>query len=142
MHPVVKEIIERRVKSDGDLLFVGPRGGKLRSDTFGRSLRKLALVPLSKMFPHPRFKTITAHSLRHFFASICAANKVSEQTTMDWMGHRTSNMAKYYYRSNHKAAVQMIQQFEDFTEALPADDASLINPESETDNDDTSKLGD
>ena len=58
---------------------------------------------------------------------------------MDWMGHRTSNMAKYYYRSNHKAAVQMIQQFEDFTEALPVDDVSPTNPNSEADDEDTSK---
>ena len=105
--------------------------------TYGRNLRKLALEPLGEKFPHPKFQTITAHSLRHFFASMCAANKVSEQTTMDWMGHRTSNMAKYYYRSNHKAAVQMIQQFEDFTEASPADDVSKHNPKSETGNDDT-----
>ena len=139
MHPAVREIIERRLKLGQGLLFVGPRGGKLRSDTYGRHLRKLALDPLSEKFPHPRFQTITAHSFRHFFASLCAANKVSEQTTMDWMGHRTSNMAKYYYRSNHKAAVQMIQQFEDFTEASPADDASPITPKSETDNDDTAK---
>ena len=139
MHSVVREIIERRVKYEGDLLFVGPHGGMLRSDTFGRNLRKLALEPLSEKFPHPRFQTITAHSLRHFFASICAANKVSEQTTMDWMGHRTSSMAKYYYRSNHKAAVQMIQQFENFTEASPADDASTTKPNSETDGEDTSK---
>ena len=137
MHPVVKEIIKRRLKLDQELLFVGPRGGKLRSDTYGRNLRKLALEPLGEKFPHPKFQTITAHSLRHFFASMCAANKVSEQTTMDWMGHRTSNMAKYYYRSNHKAAVQMIQQFEDFTEASPADDVSKHNPKSETGNDDT-----
>ena len=54
---------------------------------------------------------------------------------MDWMGHRTSNMAKYYYRSNHKAAVQMIQQFEDFTEASPVDDALTTNPKCETDSD-------
>lgn len=137
MHPAVRVIIERRLLLDQDLLFVGPMGGKLRSDTYGRHLRKLALDPLSKKFPHPKFQTITAHSFRHFFASMCAANKVSEQTTMDWMGHRTSNMAKYYYRSNHKAAVKMIQQFEDFTEASPADDASNSKPDSETSNEDT-----
>ena len=139
MHPVVSEIVKRRLQRDPELLFAGPRGGKLRLDTYGRNLRKLALEPLEEKFPAPRFQTITAHSLRHFFASICAANKVSEQTTMDWMGHRTSNMAKYYYRSNHKAAVQMIQQFEDFTEALPVDDVSPTNPNSEADDEDTSK---
>ena len=139
MHPVVSEIVKRRLQRDPELLFAGPRGGKLRSDTYGRNLRKLALEPLEEKFPAPRFQTITAHSFRHFFASICAANKVSEQTTMDWMGHRTSNMAKYYYRSNHKAAVQMIQQFEDFTEALPVDDVSPTNPNSEADDEDTSK---
>ena len=139
MHPVVIEIVKRRLLRGPELLFVGPRGGKLRSDTYGRNLRKLALKPLGEKFPDPRFQTITAHSLRHFFASICATNKVSEQTTMDWMGHRTSNMAKYYYRSNHKAAVQMIQQFENFTEASPAEDASYTNPESETNNQDTSQ---
>lgn len=142
MHPVVHEIVTRRLEDDLEFLFVGPREGKLRSDTYGRYLRKLALEPLREKFPNPRFQTITAHSLRHFFASICAANKVSEQTTMDWMGHRTSNMAKYYYRSNHKAAVQMIQQFEDFTEASPADDASPTKPKRETGNDDTAKQSD
>ena len=139
MHPVVRHIIKRRLENSPELLFTGPKGGKLRSDTYGRNLRKLALQPLQKEFPHPRFQTITAHSLRHFFASMCAANKVSEQTTMDWMGHRTSNMAKYYYRSNHKAAVQMIQQFEDFTEASPADEASTTYTKSEAGNDDTAK---
>lgn len=126
MHLPVLRIIERLLNStSGDLLFRGPKGGKLRSDTFGRNLRKFALEPLSKEFPHPRFQTITAHSFRHFFASLCASNKTSEQTTMDWMGHRTSNMARYYYRSNHKAAVEMIQQFEDFTEKPPADGDSI-----------------
>ena len=136
MQRVVHEIIKKRLERGDDLLFVGPRGGKLRSDTFGRNLRKLALEPLGEEFPHPKFQTITAHSFRHFFAATCAANRVSEQTTMDWMGHRTSQMANYYYRSNHRASIQAIQQFEDFTEASPADEASK-NSKRETNNGDT-----
>ena len=139
MHPVVKEIILRRLKGKNDLLFQGPRGGTLRSDTYGRNLRKLALEPLAEKFPHPRFQTITAHCFRHFFASLCAANKVSEQTTMDWMGHKTSSMARVYYRSNHRAAVKMIQQFDSFTEAPTVDGISHNNPKKETSDTDTAK---
>ena len=139
MLPRVQKIIARRLEQSNELLYVGPKGGKLRSDTFGRNLRRLALQPLQKKFPDPRFQTITAHSFRHFFASCCAANQTSEQNTMDWMGHRTSKMAKYYYRSNHKAAVKLVQQFEDFTEASPADDASTTNPNSEASGENTSK---
>ena len=127
MHPDVEELIRKRLEIDSRYLFEGPRGGKLRSDTFGRNLKEKALIPLAKKFPNPRFQTITAHSFRHFFASLCASQQTSEQVTMDMMGHRTSNMARYYYHRNNKAAVKMIQQFESFTEGLQVDEPSITN---------------
>ena len=128
MHNEGEELVGKRIEDDSRYLFEGPRGGKLRSDTFGRNLKNKALIPLAKKFPNPRFQTITAHSFRHFFASLCASQQASEQVTMDMMGHRTSNMARYYYHRNNKAAVKMIQQFESFTEGSQVDDTSISNP--------------
>jgi len=133
MHLVVKAILQKLVRDGIDRkLFVGPRGGKLSSDIFGNHLRLKALTPLSERFPHPRFKTITAHSLRHFFSSLCASSGVSEQTTKDWMGHRTSNMSRYYFHRDDDASRRIIKKIESLTD-VPAEDVP-------TSQDDESKL--
>jgi len=103
IHPAVREVIEGLSRHSDNRLFHGPRGGRLRSETFGNHLRKFALRPLAAQFPHPRFQKITAHSFRHFFASCCAAAGIAQQTTMDWMGHRTNAMAKYYFHRDDQA---------------------------------------
>ena len=116
MHPVVKTILQKLVMTGVEQrLFTGPRGGKLSSDTFGKHLRSKALKPLSGRFPHPRFPTITAHSLRHFFNSLCASSGISEQTTKDWLGHRTSSMSRYYFHRDDDASRRLIKQIQPLT---------------------------
>lgn len=113
LQKVVKPLLKRKVAQfrEGPL-FRGPRGGKLRNDTFGDNLRQHALKPLRSEYSHSRFQKITAHSFRHFFASYCAGMGVSQQTLMDWMGHRTDSMAKRYFHSNDEASLRNIQKLE------------------------------
>lgn len=110
IHEIVDAILDQLSAKPGQLVFHGPRGGKLRNDTFGDHLRKYALVPLSSKFPHKRFQVITAHSFRHFFASQCAANGVAQQTAMGWMGHMTDAMAKYYFHSDKQSSRENIKK--------------------------------
>ena len=116
----VAVVLDRQTRSDNDdLLLHGPRGGKLRCDIFSDHLREHALRPLQSKFPHAQFQTITAHSLRHFFNSNCAANNISQQAVMDWMGHRTSLMTKRYYHSNDEASLRNIEKIEPILDVPP-----------------------
>lgn len=112
IHEAVSNLLQQIGRPSGELVFRGPRGGKLRNDTFGDHLRKYALLPLTSSFPHKRFQTITAHSFRHYFASRCAANGVSQQTAMDWMGHMTDAMAKYYFHGDRTASRENIKKLD------------------------------
>ncbi len=116
--------------SDDDLLLHGPRGGKLRCDIFSEYLRKHVLKPLKPKFPHAQFQSITAHSLRHFFNSICAANNISQQAVMDWMGHRTDSMSKRYFHRDDEASLRNIEKIEPILD-VPADctDDTLSDPD-------------
>ena len=120
IHQVVRKVVQGLSPRTDKLLLHGPRGGRLRGDTFGNYLRKCALLPLAEQFPHPRFQKITAHSLRHFFNSLCAASGISQQYVMDWMGHRTSAMTKYYFSSDDQAAQKYIKKLESPTDVPPA----------------------
>ncbi len=95
-------------------LMQGPRGGTLRCDTFGNNLRQYALVPLAGRFPHAGFQRITAHCFRHYFASLCAAAGAPQQVVMDWMGHRTTGMAKRYFHRNDHASARHMAKVEAF----------------------------
>ena len=120
IHQVVRAVIEGLSPCGDELLLHGPRGGRLRGDTFGDYLRKCALQPLAELFSHPRFQKITAHSLRHFFNSLCAASGISQQYVMEWMGHRTSAMTKYYFTSDDQASQNYIKKLELPTDVPPA----------------------
>jgi len=76
-------------------------------------------MPLAEQFSHPRFQKITAHSLRHFFNSLCATSGISQQYVMDWMGHRTSAMTKHYFHSDDQAAQNYIKKLESPTDVPP-----------------------
>jgi integrase len=125
--PVLKSLYEHN--STGRVVG-GPRGGKLRSDKFGDSLREVALVPLAKTIRHERFQTITAHCFRHFFASICAASNLSQQTVMDWMGQRSDSMAKHYFHRNDEASLRNIKKIEPiFDVSTERTDDTLSTPD-------------
>ena len=103
IHDTVGKLLDSLPRRRGAQILQGPRGGKLRSDTFGKHLRKFALAPLADQFGK-KFQTITAHCFRHFFASWCAGRGISQQTVMDWMGHRTESMAAYYFHRDRSAS--------------------------------------
>ena len=125
MHPVVRMILQNLgVTGVEQRLFTGPRGGKLSSETFGKHLRKKAIEPLSERFSHPRFRTITAHCLRHFFNSLCASSGISEQTTKDWLGHRTSSMSRYYFHRDDDASRRLIKQIQPLTDVIEQKDGT------------------
>ena len=71
----LRPVLEKLITADDRRLFLGPRGGLLRSDTFNDALRSKALKPLEDLFPHARFQSITAHSLRHFFQNPCDSQR-------------------------------------------------------------------
>jgi integrase len=143
--PIVATVLRALSRSpDDDLLVHGPCGGKIRSDMFSKHLRKLALKPLASRFPQRQFQTITAHCFRHFFASICAANNISQQTVMDWMGHRSDSMAKRYFHQDDEASLRNIEKIDpkiDESEERTEDSDSKPNEPETDDNaaDDTGK---
>ena len=134
IHTAVANVLDDLMRDNKDnLLLHGPRGGKLRSETFASHLRKLALQPLKERFPHSRFQSITAHSLRHFFNSICAANNIAQQAVMEWMGHRTDYMSKRYFHRNDDASLRNIEKIEPIFDVPPerTDDTLSIPDEPE-----------
>lgn len=123
LQPAVREILPKLAAENEGLLFRGPRGGKVISETFGNGLRKFALEPLKAKFKHRRFMTITAHCFRHFFSSYCAGMGIPQQMLMDWMGHRTDSMAKRYYHSDDVASLRNIQKLAPLTEPKKSGEA-------------------
>lgn len=131
IHPSLSPVLcELANDKSAPRVLQGPRGGKLRSDTFGDELRRVALKPLQHKITHDRFQTITAHSLRHFFSSIGAANNISQQTVMDWMGQRTPSMAKRYFHRNDEASLKNIKKIEPILDVQSErTDDTLSNPD-------------
>ncbi len=98
-------------KADG-VVFHGPRGGRLKADTIRNILIRDVLKPLAKKFPTPAgeigFAHGRLHSFRHFFCSLCANNRVSQQMLMGWLGHQDSRLiARYYHLNDDEARRQM-----------------------------------
>lgn len=109
--PELRSILKRLVTTDDRRLFSGPRGGLLRSDTFNNTLRLNALNPLKDLFPHARFQSITAHSLRHFFRTHATRSGISQTEIDAWMGHGGSSMAQHYFHADIDSACESIKKF-------------------------------
>lgn len=87
---------------DGQYVFRGPRGGRLKPDTVRNILVSEVITPLSVQFPKPfpgqkSFEDGRLHSLRHYFCSRCANERVPERMVMEWLGHSDSEMVRHYY---------------------------------------------
>jgi integrase len=142
IHDSAMRVIESLKKAATDnLLLHGPRGGSLRCDTFADHLRLHALQPLSDRFTHKRFQSITAHCFRHYFASLCAASNISQQTVMDWMGHRTDAMAKRYFHRDNEASLRNIKKLKAIDNVPPINIGDTI-PKPEQSETDDSEAGD
>ena len=108
--PELRPVLEELVTLDDRRLFAGPRGGKLRSDTFNDNLRSKVLIPLAGRFPHKRFLSITAHCLRHFFKTHCTYSDISETEIDAWMGHNTDSMSQHYFHEDIELACESIKR--------------------------------
>ena len=107
----LRPVLEDLVSSDDQRLFAGPRGGKLRCDTFNKNLRSKILVPLQDRFPHKKFRSITAHCLRHFFRTHCTYSGISQTEIDAWMGHKIDSMSQRYFHEDIELACESIKQF-------------------------------
>jgi len=90
IHPTYAEAL-RKMPRTGRYVYQGPRGGRLKPDTFGRSLKRDIIKPLSATIDSKDgvrgFSDGTAHSFRHYFCSTCANNGVPDRIVMQWLGH-------------------------------------------------------
>jgi len=130
MHDIVETVMSGISTDTEGPMLRGPRGGRLRCDTFAKYLREHALRPLASKIRHARFQSITAHSFRHFFTSHCAAMGVSLQTSMNWTGHRTAAMAKRYFHADDQASLANIAKLDRLTD-VPSEftDGAKLNPD-------------
>lgn len=100
LHPDLVSVL-KRLPRDGEYVFRGPRGGRLKPDTVRRNLVDSVLGPLSDRFPthggEQGFSDGRLHSFRHYFCSTCANSGVPERVVMAWLGHQDSEMVAHYY---------------------------------------------
>lgn len=101
IHDELRPVLESIARNADGYVFHGPLGGRLKADTVRNILVREVLKPLAKKFPTPPdeigFKDGRLHSFRHFFCSLCAHNKVPQQTVMSWLGHQNSKLIAHYY---------------------------------------------
>lgn len=98
LHPDLEAVLAGLPRVDS-FIFNGPRGARLKPDTVRLILIREVIEPLAKQFPSSAdeqgFKDGRLHSFRHYFASTCATNGVSERVAMDWLGHQDSAMVRH-----------------------------------------------
>ena len=72
------------------------------------------IKPLESLFPsfadEQGFKDGRLHGFRHYFASMCAINGVSERVAMDWLGHHDSAMVRHYFHLNDAESRRQMQR--------------------------------
>lgn len=113
IHADLKAVLDKMPAAPGDdLIFHGPRGGRLKPDTLRGVLARDVLAPLAVRFPHPAgepgFRDGRLHSFRHYFCSTCASARVAERVIMAWLGHADSAMvSRYYYLLDAESQRQM-----------------------------------
>lgn len=114
IHADLRAILLAREKSNGGLIFRGPRGGVIKPDTVRRILVRDVLSVLAGRFPTPKdeigFADGRLHSFRHFFCSRCANSGVPEQVVMKWLGHRSSRIVRRYYHLHDAEAQRQMQK--------------------------------
>jgi integrase len=107
LHPVLTAILTQLPRRD-QYVFHGPNGGRLKPDFVRRMLVRHVLKPLAQKFPAVNggqsFIDGRLHSFRHYFVSMCAANRVPEQAVMDWVGHADSAMVRHYFHMHDEEA--------------------------------------
>ncbi|MFT5527383.1 MAG: integrase [Pirellulaceae bacterium] len=112
--PIHRELAEllKSIPRTGNHILYGPRGGKLRNDTFGDTLRAHVLPKVAEDVGNKDVMRLTAHGFRHYFVSKCANLNVPQLSVMNWLGHGTPRMTNYYYHANDAASLSHMRQLE------------------------------
>jgi integrase len=101
VHPDLKAVVARIVRSGDGVIFHGPLGGRLKADTVRRILVRDVLEKLKDRFPTVDgavgFEYGRLHSFRHYFCSVAAQAGTAEHTVMTWLGHSSSKMVRHYF---------------------------------------------
>ena len=124
--PIHKDLADllRDIPRTGENILYGPRGGKLRNDLFGDTLRAKVLPIVVNKVGNEDLLRLTAHGFRHYFVSKCANLGVPQLSVMNWLGHKTSRMTNYYYHANDAASLNHMRQLEvaeDLEQRAPGD---------------------
>lgn len=107
IHPEVQAVLLKlKLGHKGKYVFKTPKGKQLNQnhvrEAFEADKKKLGIVEG------------TPHSFRHFFVSLCANNNVPERVCMTWVGHKDSDMVRYYYHLHDpvskRAMKNLVQQ--------------------------------
>ena len=105
-------ILLKSLQRKSGQILTGPRGGRLRNDVFGDTLRDQVIPKVIEVCGDDDLARLTAHGFRHYFVSRCANGGVPQLSVMNWLGHSTPRMTNYYYHSNDAASLQHMRQLE------------------------------
>ena len=111
IHRDLAVVLKTFQKQSGRIL-AGPRGGKLRNDIFGDTLRANVIPMVIEACGGTDVLRLTAHGFRHYFVSRCANRGVPQFSVMSWLGHSTPRMSNYYYHQNDAASLEHMRQLE------------------------------
>jgi len=111
IHTTLATLLMSMGRKTGPIL-AGPRGGTLRNDLFGDTLRDHVLTGVAESLGGNDVSRLTAHGFRHYFVSRCANAGIPQLSVMNWLGHRTARMTNYYYHSNEAASLKHMRQLE------------------------------
>jgi integrase len=132
--PISTELAKmlRGMERHNGKLLSGPRGGTLRSDTFGRVLQQTIIPDIADEYTIADLSRLTAHGFRHYFVSRCANGGVPQMSVMNWLGHRTPRMTNYYYHSNDTASLNHMRQLEQVELSGNVNPTKVTSPPKET----------
>lgn len=111
IHAELAALLRTMGRGSGRIL-TGPRGGGLRNDLFGDTLRDHVLPGVVETLGDTDVSRLTAHGFRHYFVSRCANAGIPQLSVMSWLGHRSARMSNYYYHSNEAASLKHMRQLE------------------------------
>lgn len=113
IHPDPLAVLGQLSRRD-EFVFHGPRGGKLKPDTVRQLFVRDVLKPLAaKSPPNGGVQSLIdgrLHSFRHYFISMCAANKIPERVVMEWVGHADSAMTRHYFHLHDEEAKRQMDR--------------------------------
>lgn len=133
--PISTELAKmlRGMERHNGKLLSGPRGGALRSDTFGKALQQTIIPDIADEYTIADLSRLTAHGFRHYFVSRCANGGVPQTSVMNWLGHRTPRMTNYYFHANDTSSLNHMRQLEEVESPDDVNPTEVISPRKETD---------